>query len=178
MVPAVNQDNPFPLCTISFWVDKSTFGKDEVKDSLSAFPKPGFPNSFLLVVEGLNWNVLSPANPPVFSGPASTFTGISFTPSVAPKTGPIFESPNTLIPQRISFPYDIGFTSASLNNWPSSVLPEELDSSITVSTKQFNSSGTVLEFVPGADPYFTNVDPEVNNVWYLSQDLRVLSTTH
>ena len=36
---------------------------------------------------------------------------------------------------------------------------------------------TVFELTAGADPYFTNIDPAQNNVFYLSQDLRVFKAT-
>jgi hypothetical protein len=39
------------------------------------------------------------------------------------------------------------------------------------------SAATEFELVGGADPYFTNVDPSQNNVFYLSQDLRVFMAT-
>src|SRR5271155_5140893 len=39
------------------------------------------------------------------------------------------------------------------------------------------SAITEFELVGGADPYFTNVDPTQDNVFWLSQDLRVFTAT-
>jgi hypothetical protein len=36
---------------------------------------------------------------------------------------------------------------------------------------------TEFELVGGADPYFTNVDPSQNNVFYLRQNLRLFTAT-
>jgi len=38
-------------------------------------------------------------------------------------------------------------------------------------------ASTEFELVAGADPYFTNIDPTQDNVFYLSQDLRVFTAT-
>jgi hypothetical protein len=54
-------------------------------------------------------------------------------------------------------------------------LEEPLTASITVAGASL-SAGAEFELVSGADPYFTNIDPAHNNVFYLSQDLRVFST--
>ena len=173
-VPGPNHDDPYPLGSLSFWVDKSTFGKDEVQDVLNSPSNGVFPKAFWLVLEGFNrqaWN----GAVPVLSGAALGFTGISITPSAS---GPEFEIPGSqTIPQRIRFPYDIRFSASSLAAFPAATaLEDELDAAITVRGHQFSTS-TVLEFVAGADPYFTNIDPAQDNVFYLSQDLRVFTAT-
>ena len=178
-IPGPNPDNPWPLGELSFWVEKSSFGKDEATDSLTTIP-PGFP-SFLLVIEGFNRQVFSSGSTlplPTFSGQAtsSPFPGITLSPD---PSGIIYELPgNFFAPQRISLAYDVAFNQTSINDWPAAVSQLELDASITVAgaTVPFTAS-TILEFVPGADPYFTNVNPAQDNVPWLSQDLRVFTAT-
>jgi hypothetical protein len=67
---------------------------------------------------------------------------------------------------------------ASLSGFPASGNDKELelDGAITVGGRQFTAR-TDLEFVGGADLYFTNIDPSAENVFYLSQDLRVFTAT-
>ncbi len=174
-IPGPNHDDPYPLGSLSFWVDKNTFGKDEVQDVLSGPQNGLFPNAFWLVLEGFNqqtWNGAVPS----LSGAAFGFPGISIVPN---PSGPEFESANQLIPQRIRFPFDVVFSASSPAGFPapgSAPLEDELDASITVLGKQFTCS-TLFEFVSGADPYFTNIDPAQDNVFYLSQDLRVFTAT-
>jgi hypothetical protein len=54
----------------------------------------------------------------------------------------------------------------------------ELDASITVpgNPTPFTAQ-TVFELVAGANPYFADIDPNQNNVFWLSQDLRVFMRT-
>jgi hypothetical protein len=40
-----------------------------------------------------------------------------------------------------------------------------------------SDASTLFELVAGSDPYFTNIDPAQNNVFYLSPDLRVFTAT-
>ena len=85
---------------------------------------------------------------------------------------------NPQAPQRIRVPFDITFSPASLAYFPASGSETyELDASLTISgTKVLGSdASTQFELVAGADPYFTNIDPTQNNVFYLSQDLRVFT---
>ena len=175
-IPGSNPDNPYPLGALSFWVDKSTFGRDEVHDMVTPPHNGVFPKAFWLVLDGFNLQTLGSAVP-ALSGPASGFTGISITPNVA---GPEFELPgNQPVPQRVRFPFDITFSSSSLNSFPQpngAPLQEVLDAAITILGTQFPAA-TVLEFIAGADPYFTNVDPAQDNVFYLSEDLRVFTAT-
>lgn len=171
-----NPDNPWPLARLSFWVDKNTYGRDEVHD-LTTLPNNGtFPDAFWLVVEGLNRQVLGSATPSV-SGVATTFTGISMTPGAS---GTEYESPGDMrIPQRVRFPFDVKFTSASLAAFPApgaAATTSELDGAVTVGGHTARAA-TLLEFASGADPYFTNVNPAQRNVFWLSQDLRVFTAT-
>ena len=49
-----NIDNPFPLGLLSFWVDKSTYGRDEVSDVIASGAHGTFADAFWLVLEGFN----------------------------------------------------------------------------------------------------------------------------
>jgi hypothetical protein len=175
-VPGPNFDDPWPLATLSFVVDKSSFGKDEVTDVVTPPNNGLFPNAFWLVLEGFNRQVLGGATP-TLSGPASSLNGVTMP---ADALGTEYERPgDQLAPQRVRFPFDIKFLASSLSVFPSSSNPpveKLLNGSIKVLGTTFNAS-TILEFVSGADPYFTNVDPTQNNVYWLSQDLRVFTVT-
>ena len=89
-------------------------------------------------------------------------------------------------PQRIRVPFDITFTNAALaSDFPSSGSQTyELDAFLTIAGTKVPGSdaSTQFEMLAGADPYFTNIntnssDPSENNVFYLSQDLRVFTAT-
>jgi hypothetical protein len=179
--PAPNPDNPFPLALLSFWVDKSTFGRDEVQDLINT-NGGRFENAFWLVLEGFNEDTFisrAPA-PTAFTGTFRGIAGISIVPSATPVDYEIDGNPK--VPQRIRFAYDIIFTSASLNDFPapgSDPVEMDLESSITLAGSVLNGSGaaTVFELVSGADPYFTNLNPAAGNTFWLSQDLRVFTVT-
>ncbi len=177
-----NLDNPFPIGILSFWVDKSTFGRDEVVDVIASPTHGAFNNAFWLVLEGFNIQGFSALGiaPPALSGPFANLPQIAV---VADAAGTDFEEPgNIRIPQRIRFPFDVIFTNGTLNAFPAAGAPAVLE----VLNAQLNRTGgplpgasaiTEFELVGGADPYFTNVDPAQNNVFYLSQDLRVFTAT-
>lgn len=160
---------------MNFIVDKSTFGKDEVTDQLVPPNNGNFPSSFWITVEGLNRQVLGVNHPTA----TLNFPGISFPPSTTP-LGETFAQPdNDFVPQLVRFPFDVKFTNASLAGFPAVGAPPLqvlLDGSISVLGSDFTSS-TVLEFISGADPYFTNVNPAFNNYPWLSQDLVVFTAT-
>lgn len=163
-----------------FIVDKSTFGKDEVSDAISAAGGL-YPNAFWLVLEGFTIQQAG-AVTPVLSGVFKSLGGVAITPNMA---GVEYENPSDLYtPQRIRFPYDIKFSSSIIAPG-SSAFPasgagpnqDTLNASITIGTTTL-SAETVFELISGADPYFTNIDPAHNNVFYLSQDLRVFSAAN
>lgn len=174
-IPDTTDYSPFPLGNLTFVVDKSTFGPNEVKDHITPPNTGEFSDAFWLVLEGFNKQVLGSAIP-VLSGAALGFSGISMS------NPPIiqYERENDqLAPQRVRFAYDIGFSSASLAAFPKPGDPPQqklLNASINILSTGFNAS-TGLEFVSGADPYFTNVNPIQNNISWLSQDLRVFTAT-
>ncbi|KAI9770032.1 MAG: hypothetical protein M1839_003296 [Geoglossum umbratile] len=174
-IATAQQDNPWPIVILNFIVDKSTFGKDEVIDQLAPPNNGTFPSSFWITVEGLSRQTLSVNKP----NATLSFPGISFPASTSP-LGVTFERPdNDLVPQLVRFPFDVKFTNASLAGFPAVGAPplqQLLNGDINVLGSSFTTS-TVLEFVSGADPYFTNVNPALNNYSYLSQDLVVFAAT-
>ena len=171
-----NPDNPWPLTFASFWVDKSTFGRDEVTDATTPPSTGAFPNSLWLVVDGLNRQVLGAATP-ILSGSATAFHHMTVPPDPA---GAEYEFPaKPLLPQRVRFPYDVDFTAGDLAFFPApgaAPITLELDGAFTLGGNTARA-GTILELTGGADPYFTNVNPALGNVSYLSQDLRVFTAT-
>lgn len=176
-ITAADLDNPFPLGMISFWVDKNTFGKDEVQDIINTHGGK-FSNAFWLIVEGFNINTFNSfgVSIPNLSGSFANIPGISITRSSAPIDFENLSKPN--IPQRIRIAFDITFTTASFAAFPpigTDPLIKELDAGISIagSTPPNATASTIFELTAGADPYFTNIDPSQNNVFYLSQDLRV-----
>jgi hypothetical protein len=97
---------------------------------------------------------------------------------------PVYENPgDTSLIQRIRFSYDITFSSPLTTPFPASGAQDyALTAIFTTNGKTVpgvNSQDTVnFELVPGADPYFSNIDPtDASAVSYLSQDLRVFSIT-
>lgn len=177
-----NLDNPFPLGILSFWVDKSTFGRDEVTDVIGSPSHGAFNNAFWLVLEGFNiqnFNALG-IGAPTLTGPFRNLPQIAI---VENAVGTEFEDPtNTRIPQRIRFPFDISFQNGTLAAFPApgtGPAIEVLNAQAKVGGNPLPGASAVTEFelVGGADPYFTNIDPGQDNVFWLSQDLRVFTAT-
>jgi hypothetical protein len=162
--------------TLYFIVDKSTFGKDEVADVLAA-NNGVFPNAFWLVLEGFTIDQLSIDQPspvaPLLSGAFDSIPGVTITPN---SSGPEYELPgDQYTPQRIRFPFDVQFTSDAFMTFPASDSIEKLlKGSITIAGNTLTAE-TLFELTAGEEPYFTNVDPSQNNVYWLSQDLRVFT---
>jgi hypothetical protein len=175
-----NLDNPFPLGILSFWLDKSTFGRDEVQDVIQA-SGGRFPSAFWLVLEGFNRaNFLQlPMGNPTVSGPFAKLPGVSITSDGA---GAQFETDDRLVPQRIRFGFDIRFTEASLAAFPDRndfPVGKKLNAATDNAGAPLPgaSAATEFELVGGADPYFTNIDPARDNHFWLSQDVRVFAVT-
>jgi hypothetical protein len=167
-----------PLGRLSFWVDKSTFGKDEVQDIITASGGK-VEKAFWLVVEGFSKTSFSSLHVtlPAPTGPFASIPGITISQNldIDYENG---ADPGA--PQRIRVGFDITFTTASLSHFPSSGSQTfELDAFIATDGNRVagTDAATVFELVAGADPYFTNVDPTQDNVFYLSQDLRVFTAT-
>jgi hypothetical protein len=163
---------------IYFVNDKSTFGKDEVTDVI-ADSGGMFSNAFWVMLEGYTIDQLSIDQPsplmPILSGNFNTIPGVTTTLN---SSGPEYEIPGDLYtPQRIRFPFDIQFTTAALASFPNTGDPpaeKVLIATITIGGVNLNAV-TLFELIAGANPYFTNIDPLQDNVFWLSQDLRVFS---
>ncbi len=181
-IPGTNGDNPFPLCMLSFLVDKSTFGRDEVQDVINT-QGGRFQNAFWLVIEGFSADTYLSILPTIsaFTGNFANFVGAANF--VHSGVYVDYENDaNSKAPQRIRLSYDIIFTNAVLNNFPApgtDAVQMELDTSVTINGAIITGSNTatVFELVGGADPYFTNVNPLQGNEFWLSQDLRVFTVT-
>jgi hypothetical protein len=160
-----------------FIVDKNTFGVDEVNDSSS------YANAFSVAVEGASPNSLGSATP-TLSGPFNAIPTI--TKSTSPLPFPTYaDATDKDTPQRIVFTYNIDFPSgATVPPFPVAGPPPdfvtfELDSAISFPgfTAKPLPASTLFELVAGEDPYFTNINPSIDNPFYLSQDLRVFTLT-
>jgi hypothetical protein len=177
-IPGPVTDNPYPLAQLSFWVDKDTFGKDEVQDVISTSAGK-WQKAFWLVIEGFSKNSFLSLGV-VVSGPTGPFTTLTGV-TISPSTEIDFENEaKPQAPQRIRVPYDITFTNAALTNFPTSgsqIYEIHAWLSIAGTKVPGSDASTQFELVAGADPYFTNIDPTQNNVYYLSQDLRVFTGT-
>ncbi|MBV8682864.1 MAG: hypothetical protein JO111_08330 [Caulobacteraceae bacterium] len=183
-----NLDDPFPLGILSFWADQNTFGRDQVQDIINH--QGGLvSNAFWLLLEGFSINSFNALNVAItpFTGAFTGLPGITITPTPATPGGPTppapipqFEDPTNLkAPQRIRFSFDITFSN--LNAFPTSGNPTvtaELDASANIGgfVVLGTSASTLFELLAGANPYFTNIDPNnQGDAFYLSQDLRVFS---
>jgi hypothetical protein len=168
------QDDPFPILTLQFWDNKNSFSKAEVGNNV-AQGEP-FSNALMLVLEGFSptqWQNLGSITPsiPAFA-PPSRFPGIGFV-----RKAVEFENTATpLAPQRITFNYDVTFNSSSPGGFTNNVQNDELDSSIVISGVTAKAV-TQLTFYGALDPFFSSIDPTVDNVPWLSADLRVFSTS-
>ena len=186
LTTGTNLDNPFPVGLTSIWVEKSTFGLNEVEDVQAQSSHGTFSAAFWVVVEGFSKNSFNALGLSVaLDGSLTTTSGITVAPSATYAID--YENPALPnAPQRIRVPYDITF-AASTTAPGNTVFPaaggseNELDLHAYLETggQKVNASDSYasFEFIAGADPYFTNVDPTQNNVFYLSQDLRVFSST-
>jgi len=160
--------------TFEFWIDKNTFGYSEVSDSYS------WPQSFALVLDGYSQSQLSDPTPTFPSSPGTflTIPGVTVSPS-AVTTSPWQDPSDMNTPQRWAQWYDITFTSASLSSFPPAGAPEAaypLQASLVAPGGDIQAA-TLIELVPGGDPYFTNVSASADNPSWLSQDLRVFVVT-
>jgi hypothetical protein len=161
--------------SLYFIVDKSTYGRDEVADVVSTAGGL-YSDAFWVVLEGFSISQLGSVTPTL----SGTFHGVP-TSIFVDSAGAEFENPTDLFtPQRIRFPYDLIFATSSLSSFPAAGAAPVLDSlvaTITVAAATL-SAETEFELVSGADPYFTNIDPQNNNAFWLSQDIRVFSAAN
>jgi hypothetical protein len=164
-----------PTGSATFWMDKNTFGWDEVQDIIST--NGGLvPKAFWLVVEGFSkdsFNALSTG----VAVPTGTFASVQ---GVTIMQNPDIDFENgtdSSAQQRIRIPFDITFTNPRQSDFNGPTYT--LNSCLTLNGNKVPSTDTSTEFelLAGADPYFSNIDPTQNNVFYLSQDLRVFTAT-
>jgi hypothetical protein len=176
-IPGSNPDDPWPLGSLSFAGAKNTWGKDEVTDIIN---NSGglYPDAFYLMLEGFNRQVVGSAKP---NTPTVAFGGTTTSLDLS-GVGILYETTNPYVPQRIRFPYNMKFTSSGIGPWPASgETPAAVDTWIAILGLKIPAT-TEFFFLAGADPYFTNVQPDPANpsdvnVPWLSEDLRVFTAT-
>ncbi len=185
VIPGPVSDNPFPLAITSIWADRDTFGRDEVHDLITRNGSAVFPQAFWVVVDGFSeasFNALGVTVDATFPGSFTQLPGVR----IAPGQGVDYENVTSpLAPQRIRVPFDVTFTStAAFPALKGASAQYDLATSLTANGAVIGGSATSAKFelVAGADPYFTNIDttpgdPNRNNEFYLSQDLRVFTAT-
>ena len=181
-----------PLGSLSFLVNKNTFGKDEVQEAIKT-SKGVFSSAFWLQLEDFSINTFNSfqVTIPTPTGQFTGVAGIKITPTPAnpgdpPPAQPIpvyEDSTNPSLIQRIRFSFDVTFASPLVTPFPSSG-GQEYTLTATfqeagVTQPGANSQDTInFELLSGADPYFLNIDPSDSQaVDYLSQDLRVFTIT-
>jgi hypothetical protein len=176
-------DDMFPIALTSFWANKDTFGKAEVRDIIKNHGGV-WPQAFWVVVDGFSeasFNALG-ITVDTFTGSFANLSGIEIIPNLAIDYE---NAASPSAPQRIRIPFDIKFSSTALTHFPASGSTQyDLATALSANGTAVagSSTSTKFELVAGADPYFTNIDttpgdPNRNNAFYLSQDLRVFTAT-
>ncbi|HET6254618.1 MAG TPA: sialidase family protein [Puia sp.] len=157
--------------------NKNTFGADEVGNT------PFYPNDFYVAVEGASPNSLGITNSPTLNNSFDQIGSIQLLPNTAdgPLPFPTYELSTQLdTPQRILFPYNINFPSGALippfPSAGSAEIPYPLGAAISFQGGSLQAE-TLFELISGEDPYFSNVNPAVDNDFWLSRDLRVFAIT-
>jgi hypothetical protein len=167
---------PSPF-TFYFLINKNSFGLDEAKANSS------YPDAFWLVLEGFTpFTVRLQGGSPVLSGNFILLAAQGVTVTVGE---PIDEIQNVNTPQRILYPCKIDFAQNAIGMvGQGGVFPApgqmtiELPMTADINVDFFSfHAKTTFELLAGADPCFANVDPNQNNEFYLSQDLRVFTAT-
>jgi hypothetical protein len=179
-----------PLGSLSFLINKNTFGKDEVQEAI----KTGngvFGSAFWLALDDFSIDTFNSfkVEIPTPTGPFANLSGVTISPSPATPGGPtpaqpipVYEDPtDTGLIQRIRFSFDVTFANPLTTPFPASGGTEyALTATFKTNGETVpggNSQDSVeFELVSGADPYFSNIDPTDNAaVSWLSQDLRVFT---
>ncbi|MEP6749242.1 MAG: hypothetical protein ABJB86_16025 [Bacteroidota bacterium] len=184
VIPGPVSDNPFPIAMILMG-GRSTFGLDEATDIVN---KQGglVSGGVWIEVQGFSrqsFNALniSAAN---FTGSFSTLPGVQITPN--PEGAQFQAGVNDTTPQLITMPFDITLSTPFLTQNPGSyTLTGSLNftdsftnpGTSTVKPVTGGSNSMQFELLAGANPYFVNVDVQLDNKAYLSQDLRVFTAT-
>jgi hypothetical protein len=185
--------------SLSFIVDKSTFGMGEVMEQNPTPMNPAsFSPAYWISVDGVlpsdigvSPGHLTPSVTPKISSslvtavPLNVQTGIqamleagTFSGAVIPQNPALPDEP-----QGFLFPFSVGFSSAQGFQDMMSAMPTIPYAIVQVSAElplpSGNLSGSAeVELVTGADPYFVDVDPDHPTLpTWLSYDLRVFTTT-
>ena len=181
-----------PLGTVTLLMNKNSFGEDEVKEAIknagTGATQAVFSSAFWVALDEYSQNtfgsfaitVPTPTFTDLNSNPVTpTGFSIQLTTATAAAPNPVLEAPgdNTSI-QRMRWSYDVVFDIPLQGTFPSSYL---LNATFLMNGNQ-PPGGTAghsqdvanFDLLPGADPYFSNIDIEDSSaVSYLSQDLRV-----
>ena len=159
-----------PLGRTSFWVDKDTFGHDEVADVI-ATSGGTFERAFWVVVDGFSKDSFSALNAgvPVPTGSFAGLNGVTISqhPQIDYESGVPSDAQ-----QRIRVGFDVTFTSAALGDFPTfGSQTYTLNAFLATDANQVPASDAtaLFELVAGADPYFTNIDPSQGNVFYFAR---------
>jgi len=156
-----------------FAVAKNSFSKAEVGTGAS------FPNAFWIVLQG--YTALENVGIPRITCPL-VGSGTGITISIGPRQ--LESKLQAETPQRILYPCTVEFTASSAALFPTlgnppqaaAMAAEFLIPSIPPVSTGIECLGEI-QLVTGADPYFRNITPDGNGVYYLSQDLRVFTVT-
>jgi len=185
--------------SLTFIVDRSTFGKDEV-DALepTSTSVASFGSAYWVAVRGVlpsdlglnTGNLASPPQRPTLTVtldstlPANVATAIQNMLNAAQFVGPVIPENPALPdePQGFLFPYTVGFTgdqgfqamtTASIDS-----TLVTLQASLTLAGTPPLSNGAQLELVTGADPFFVDVNPhDPTQPSWLSFDVRLFKVT-
>ncbi len=172
-LPGPNTDDPWPIAFLSFVGAKNTWGKDEINNIIGTNTVGTYTDGFYLALDGFSLNIVGATQPSI---PTIAFGGVTAALS-ATLPNISTQSSNPKVPQQIQFAYDVQFTNP-LGSFPAtgSETPAAVNSSINVLGQAFPAA-TEFFFLPGADPYFTNVVSANTSVPWLSEDLRVFTAS-
>jgi hypothetical protein len=186
-----------PTKTLTFIVDKSTFGKDEVDAMEAGGGQATFNPAYWLVVSGVlpddigvTASNLTPTTTPGVTAhfdpslSAAQVTVIknmlnagTFTGQVVPESPGVPDEPQAfMFPYTVSFTGDNGFVEMAAGPPIVNSTLVTLDAAVNVGTPLANS--TQIELTTGADPFFVDVNPsDPTQPTWLSFDLRLFSVT-
>ena len=176
-----------PSRSLTFIIDKSTFGKDEVDNA------PSYSPAYWMVLDGtlpselgITSGNLVPAKVPAIASSANAPQAVQiaingmlnvggFAGSVIPEDPDVPDVPQAfLFPYAIDFNGDGGFTAMDTAGLDHVIVT--LNASIDVVGPL--ASSAQIELVKGADPYFVDIDPnDPTQPSWLSFDLRLFTVT-
>ena len=176
-----------PLGTLSFLVNKNSFGLDEVKEAIKTSGGV-FGGAFWVALDDFSITTFNSfgVQVPVPTGPFTSVKGVSIqlSAATAANPNPVYEDPNNLtLIQRIRFSYDVVFATPPTPPFPASGTAQHSLTTIFSANGEtvpgpVSTDTTNFELVAGTDPYFSNIDPiNRNAVFWLSRDLRVFPLT-